>query len=48
MTFYSLQEAGREKRGEIIRLVQTLRGSYKPKGSEEEFPEVLFNRQAQC
>lgn len=40
MTFYSLQEAGFEKRGEIIRLVQTLRGGYKPKGSEQEFPEV--------
>ena len=40
MTFYSLQEAGFEKRGEIIRLVQTLRGGYKPKGSELDFPEV--------
>ena len=40
MTFYSLQEAGFEKRGEIIRLVQTLRGGYKPKGSESDFPDV--------
>jgi DNA modification methylase len=40
MTFYSLQEAGFEKRGEIIRLVQTLRGGYKPKGAEDDFPEV--------
>ena len=40
MTFYALQEAGLEKRGEIIRLVQTLRGGYKPKGSEAEFPEI--------
>ena len=40
MTFYALQEAGFEKRGEIIRLVQTLRGGYKPKGSEADFPEV--------
>jgi site-specific DNA-methyltransferase (adenine-specific) len=40
MTFYSLQEAGFEKRGEIIRLVQTLRGGYKPKGAEADFPEV--------
>jgi DNA modification methylase len=40
MTFYSLQEAGFEKRGEIIRLVQTLRGGYKPKGAEFDFPEV--------
>jgi DNA modification methylase len=40
MTFHAFQEAGFEKRGEIIRLVQTLRGGYKPKGSEEDFPEV--------
>jgi site-specific DNA-methyltransferase (adenine-specific) len=40
MTFHSLQEAGFEKRGEIIRLVQTLRGGYKPKGAESDFPEV--------
>jgi len=40
MTFHAFQEAGFEKRGEIIRLVQTLRGGYKPKGSEAEFPEV--------
>ena len=40
MTFYSLQEAGLEKRGEVIRLVQTLRGGYKPKGAEADFPEV--------
>ncbi len=40
MTFHALQEGGFEKRGEIIRLVQTLRGGYKPKGAEEEFPEV--------
>jgi DNA modification methylase len=40
MTFYSLQEAGFEKRGEIIRLVQTLRGGYRPKGAEDDFPEV--------
>lgn len=40
MTFHALQQAGFEKRGEIIRLVQTLRGGDKPKGAEEEFPEV--------
>ena len=40
MTFHAFQEAGFEKRGEVIRLVQTLRGGYKPKGSEEDFPEV--------
>ena len=40
MTFHSLQEAGLEKRGEIIRLVQTLRGGDRPKGAENEFPDV--------
>lgn len=40
MTFHAFQEAGFEKRGEIIRLVQTLRGGYKPKGSEEDFPDI--------
>ena len=40
LTFHALQTAGFEKRGEIIRLVQTLRGGYKPKGAEEDFPEI--------
>lgn len=40
MCFHAFQEAGFEKRGEIIRQVQTLRGGYKPKGSEAEFPDV--------
>jgi DNA modification methylase len=40
MTFHAFQESGFEKRGELIRQVQTLRGGYKPKGSEEEFPDV--------
>lgn len=40
MTFHALQKAGFEKRGEIIRLVQTLRGGDKPKGAEEQFPDV--------
>jgi DNA modification methylase len=40
MTFHAMQEAGFEKRGEVIRLVQTLRGGFKPKGAEEEFPDV--------
>jgi site-specific DNA-methyltransferase (adenine-specific) len=40
LTFHAFQNAGFEKRGEIIRLVQTLRGGYKPKGSETDFPEV--------
>jgi site-specific DNA-methyltransferase (adenine-specific) len=40
LTFFALQEAGFQKRGEVIRLVQTLRGGYKPKGAERDFPEV--------
>jgi site-specific DNA-methyltransferase (adenine-specific) len=40
MTFYALQQSGFEKRGEIIRLVQTLRGGDKPKGAENDFPLV--------
>ena len=38
--FSAFQEAGFEKRGEIIRTVQTLRGGDRPKGAEAEFPEV--------
>ncbi|MGB2590487.1 MAG: DNA methyltransferase [Candidatus Acidiferrum sp.] len=33
-------EAGFEKRGEVIRLVQTLRGGDRPKGAEKDFPDV--------
>lgn len=40
MTFHAFQEAGFQKRGEIIRLVQTLRGGDKPKGAEKEFADV--------
>jgi DNA modification methylase len=40
MTFHAIQDAGFEKRGEIIRSVQTLRGGNKPKGAEGEFPHV--------
>jgi len=36
----ALEQAGLEKRGEIIRLVQTLRGGDRPKGAHEEFPDV--------
>ncbi len=39
MTFHAFIESGFEKRGEIIRLVQTLRGGDRPKGAEEDFPE---------
>ncbi|WP_395737929.1 DNA methyltransferase [Prosthecobacter sp.] len=38
--FSSIAEAGMEKRGEIIRLVSTLRGGDRPKGAEDAFPEV--------
>ena len=40
MTFHAFLETGFEKRGEVIRLVQTLRGGDRPKGAEEEFPQV--------
>lgn len=36
----ALAEGGLERRGEIIRLVQTLRGGDRPKGAHEEFPDV--------
>lgn len=40
MTFHAFMESGFEKRGEVIRLVQTLRGGDRPKGAEEEFPNI--------
>jgi site-specific DNA-methyltransferase (adenine-specific) len=39
-TFYAIERAGFEKRGEIIRLVQTLRGGDRPKNSEDEFSDI--------
>ncbi len=36
----ALRTAKMEKRGEIIRLVQTMRGGDRPKGHHEEFPDV--------
>ena len=39
-TFHAFQSAGLEKRGELIRLVQTLRGGDRPKGAELEFEDV--------
>jgi DNA modification methylase len=39
-TFRALQQAGLEKRGEVVRLVQTLRGGDRPKGAEIEFADV--------
>jgi site-specific DNA-methyltransferase (adenine-specific) len=38
--YLPLMEAGFEKRGEIIRLVQTLRGGDRPKNGHDEFPDV--------
>lgn len=40
LTFHAFQQAGLEKRGEVIRLVQTLRGGDRPKGAEIEFSDV--------
>lgn len=40
MTFHAFIESGFEKRGEVIRLVQTLRGGDRPKGAEEDFAAV--------
>lgn len=36
----ALVSVGLEKRGEIVRLVRTLRGGDRPKGAEREFPDV--------
>jgi site-specific DNA-methyltransferase (adenine-specific) len=40
LTFRALQQAGLEKRGEVVRLVQTLRGGDRPKGAELEYVDV--------
>jgi DNA modification methylase len=40
LAFHALQQAGLEKRGEVVRLVQTLRGGDRPKGAETAFAEV--------
>jgi site-specific DNA-methyltransferase (adenine-specific) len=39
-TFACFEKAGFQKRGEVIRLVQTLRGGDRPKGAEKEFGDV--------
>ena len=36
----ALAEAGLERRGEIVRLVMTMRGGDRPKGAHSEFPDV--------
>lgn len=38
--FCAIERAGLPKRGEVIRLVQTLRGGDRPKGAHDEFPGV--------
>ncbi len=40
VVFTSVVDAGFEFRGQIVRLVRTLRGGDRPKNAEEEFPEV--------
>jgi DNA modification methylase len=40
LAYLPLMDAGFEKRGEIIRLVQTLRGGDRPKNAHNEFPDV--------
>jgi len=40
IVYRALCDAGFEKRGEIIRLVRTMRGGDRPKGAEHEFPET--------
>lgn len=40
LAFHALQRAGLQKRGEVVRLVQTLRGGDRPKGAETAFPDV--------
>jgi DNA modification methylase len=40
LVYLPFMESGFEKRGEIIRLVQTLRGGDRPKNAHEQFPEV--------
>jgi len=40
LVYVAMMEAGFEKRGEIIRLVQTLRGGDRPKNAHKEFQEV--------
>ncbi len=40
LVYAALEEAGFEKRGEVIRLVQTLRGGDRPKNAHKEFENV--------
>lgn len=40
LLYSGMMEAGFEKRGEIVRLVRTLRGGDRPKNAHDEFPDV--------
>ena len=40
MVATAMESAGFERRGEIVRLVRTLRGGDRPKGAEDEYPDV--------
>lgn len=40
LVYDPMLEVGFEKRGEIVRIVKTLRGGDRPKGAHEEFPDV--------
>ena len=40
LVFGAIVEGGLEYRGQLVRLVRTLRGGDRPKGAEEEFPSV--------
>jgi DNA modification methylase len=40
LLYTSLRNAGWEKRGEVVRLVQTLKGGDRPKNAETDFPDV--------
>jgi DNA modification methylase len=37
---YAMEQAGFERRGEIVRLVRTFRGGDRPKGAHEDYPDV--------
>lgn len=37
---WAMEQAGYERRGEIVRLVRTFRGGDRPKGAHDEFPDV--------
>jgi site-specific DNA-methyltransferase (adenine-specific) len=47
LVYGPLMEAGFEKRGEIIRLVQTLRGGDRPKNAHDEFQDVTVMPRSQ-